>query len=165
MKIKGAFMRRFFSLFLLVLLSMSSMCFAESNIDKFFSADQAKQALDGLAQESFKYQLLAEKIIHHPKYQKADKLPKSFEIYIRVTGTDINRLGIIDSEGRYLKPAHDRLYIERYMRYLEYKSKTLELELAKGKNSQHRDISTLTTEVEALEKELNSYFSDDMWPD
>lgn len=158
-------MRRFFPLILFFLFSMPSICLSDDKIDKYFSAVQAKEALEDLANESFKFQLLAGKIISHPKYKTSEKFPKSFEIYIRVTGTDINSLGDIDSESRYLKPAHDRLYIERYMHYMEYKSRKLELELAKAKSLSQGDISTLTAEVEVLKKKLNSYFGEDMWPD
>lgn len=138
--------------------------FAEQKLDDYFTSDKANSSIKNLFQDSSNYQLLAEKIIYHPKYKKTEQLSKDFDLYIRVTSSDINRFETINSERLYLRPANDRLYLKRYLEYMEYKNKSLELELAKEKLPQ-TDTSALTETVSKLEKRLNSYFSDDMWAD
>lgn len=151
-----------------LLLIMSSFSSAEDTLDNFFTFIKANEALENLSKESFKYQLLANKIKDHPKYRKnkrTDRLSRDFELYIRIRGVDIKSLGNIDSELFYLAPARSRVFIRRYFEYMEYRIRKLELELAKAKGALDSDISVLSQEVGEKEKKLKGYLDGDQWPD
>jgi hypothetical protein len=157
------------SIFLILILCISSPCIAAESIETFFNNKKALKALEELYDESSKFQLLAHKIKNHPKYKnqdKKDKFPKDFELYIRITDVDINSIGDIDTESLYLAPAYNRLYVMRYCEFLEYKINKLELELAETKGKSSNEISKMKAELQKKESKLKSYINDDnQWPD
>lgn len=135
---------------------------ADDRLDAYFNKDKADRSIDDLFQESAKFQWLAHKIKDNPEYKKAKSISKDLVIDIKITGMDIKSFGDINTESLYLKPAHDRLYAKRYIEYMEYKTKKLELELAKAKGN---ETEILSKEVENFKNNLMKYFDDNEWPD
>ena len=162
-------MARFIVILSTLFLFAVHLSFASESIETFFIHDKASKALKELSHESFKFQLLASKIQVHPKYKKhkeTAKFPKDFDLYIRITGVDINSIGNIDTESFYLAPAYNKLYVERYIEFLEYKINELELELAKATGKPSNEISKIGADLTKKETKLKGYISgSDQWPD
>jgi hypothetical protein len=160
---------KYLIVFLVLALLAPQTCFGEKTLDEFFNQNDALVALNFLSNDSSAFQSFAYKITDHPKYKKhnkQEKFAKDYDLYIRITGPEINSLRNINYEALYMPPAYYKLYIERYFDFMEYKLEKAEFEVGKRRGMSEDEVYRRETNLLKKEARLKDYLTNqDQWPD